>query len=81
MIGAFQLYQGSNYQLPFILIREEPGIHLIGLDAVGYLNVPTATLSTNSDEQAKIGEPYSQIRENNVLKMRSLQSLKNDPYE
>jgi hypothetical protein len=34
--------------LPFILIREEPGVHLIGLDAVGYLAAENSKFETNA---------------------------------
>jgi hypothetical protein len=46
-IGAFQLTTAtSNNLLPYIFIREEPGIHIIGLDCAGYLSAVNSASDT-----------------------------------
>jgi hypothetical protein len=60
--------------MPLVLIREEPGVHLIGLDCANYLSAPITAFGTSATE-AVYGKPFSQQRENIVLKMRCLQGL------
>jgi hypothetical protein len=82
IVSAFQLSDptNNNAPLPFVLIRERSGgdagtggVHMIGLDGSGYLTMDKdhTTSGLTKDLQT---EPQSQARENDILKMRALQS-------
>jgi hypothetical protein len=80
IVSAFQLSDPTNQDapLPFVLIRERSGgdsgtggVHMIGLDGSGYLTMENATSGLPRDLQSL---PRTQARENDILKMRALQS-------
>jgi hypothetical protein len=82
IVSAFQLSDpnDSDAPLPMVLIRERSGgdsgtggVHMIGLDGAGYLTMPSdaATSGLTKDLQS---EPRTQARENDILKMRALES-------
>ncbi|MDR0857131.1 MAG: hypothetical protein LBM76_01935 [Mycoplasmataceae bacterium] len=69
-VPSYQIANSAGTQgLPYIIIREEPGVHIIGLDCAGYLTSPITEF---------INTPVSsQARENVILKARCLQELAN----
>jgi hypothetical protein len=78
IVSAFQLSDpnNSNAPLPMVLIRERSGgdsatggVHMIGLDGSGYLTMTTSALPKTLQSA-----PRTQARENDILKMRALQS-------
>jgi hypothetical protein len=79
VVSAFQLSDphNGNAPLPFVLIRERSGgdsgtggVHMIGLDGTGYLTKP----SSGGFSKPLRSAPRTQERENDILKMRALQS-------
>jgi hypothetical protein len=82
VVSAFQLSDpnNANAPLPFVLIRERSGgesgtggVHMIGLDGSGYLTMASDT-STSHLPKVLQSAPRTQERENDILKMRALQS-------
>jgi hypothetical protein len=67
MFSAIQLKSedATPTILPFVLYRENPGIHIIALDGANYLRATTATVPYS-------GAPGSRERENNLLKYRAM---------
>ncbi|GMO13641.1 MAG: hypothetical protein Ta2E_03280 [Mycoplasmoidaceae bacterium] len=79
IVSAFQLSEkSSTTPLPYVLIRERSGgddatggVHMIGLDGTGYLSKAS---STGFNTTALNSDPWSQLRENDILKYRALTS-------
>lgn len=69
LVNAYSLSitnsSGTQDAIPYILIRNDSGVHVEGIDGFSYLALSTAALTD-------AGDPYSQKRENQILKYRTL---------